>query len=197
MYDHVKQALNLSRNKPLIVTISSIKNLPKQVKKWSDALDDGHKVLDQHKETIQNTIKQSKPSDVVCTIFTSGTTGKPKGALLSHENVLFAAAGIQAVGTEHIPRAKLVSYLPLAHVFERVVGYYGWIYSRHIIYCVWNVNDLKEVLPKVRPHILWVFQEYMKKLSKVCVALFPQSPLNFLFTRAMTNAKKSQSLSPE
>ncbi len=189
MYGYVKQALNLSRNKPLIITISSIKKLPKQVKKWSDALNDGYKALDQHAQAIQNIIKQSKPSDVVCTIFTSGTTGKPKGALLSHENVLFAAAGIQAVGTEHIPRAKLVSYLPLAHVFERVVGYYGWIYSRHIIYCVWNVNDLKDVLPKVRPHIFVGVPRVYEKIEQGLCSKLSQSPLNFLFTRSMRNAK--------
>jgi long-chain acyl-CoA synthetase len=53
--------------------------------------------------------------------FTSGTTGDPKGALLTHSNIVADAAGVLAMGIDAGPTDVHCSYLPLAHMFERVV----------------------------------------------------------------------------
>ena len=59
------------------------------------------------------------PKDVATFCYTSGTTGNPKGALITHENLLSAAGGFDSI--DMFPTDRHLSYLPLPHIFERVV----------------------------------------------------------------------------
>lgn len=61
-----------------------------------------------------------QPSDIVCLQYTSGTTGNPKGAMILHRNVVSGLrAGAAALDTN--PSDVYISYLPLAHIFERTM----------------------------------------------------------------------------
>jgi len=65
----------------------------------------------------------TQPDDLATIVYTSGTTGKPKGVMLSHANILSnARAGLRSVAV--FPADKFLSFLPLSHMFERTVGYY-------------------------------------------------------------------------
>lgn len=66
--------------------------------------------------------QQRPPSgcDVFTFCYTSGTTGNPKGALLTHSNIISAVAGAKHVLAVQ-PSDRYLSYLPLAHIFERVM----------------------------------------------------------------------------
>lgn len=63
------------------------------------------------------------PSDVATFCYTSGTTGNPKGALITHDNIMSAVGGIGDVDSnmQMLPTDRHLSYLPLPHIFERVV----------------------------------------------------------------------------
>ena len=64
-----------------------------------------------------------QPDDLATIVYTSGTTGKPKGVMLSHANLLMNAhAGLRSVPV--FPDDRFLSFLPLSHMFERTVGYY-------------------------------------------------------------------------
>jgi long-chain acyl-CoA synthetase len=64
-----------------------------------------------------------KPDDPVTLLYTSGTTGNPKGVLLTHRNVLYEMRAAELMGTLE-PRVRWVSYLPLAHIAERMFSIY-------------------------------------------------------------------------
>ncbi|CAB1276025.1 AMP-dependent synthetase/ligase [Candidatus Nitrosacidococcus tergens] len=64
-----------------------------------------------------------EPSDLATIVYTSGTTGNPKGVMLSHQNILWnACSSLQRVPV--YPEDSLLSFLPLSHMFERTLGYY-------------------------------------------------------------------------
>ncbi|GAV74797.1 AMP-binding domain-containing protein [Cephalotus follicularis] len=76
------------------------------------------KLLSQGRSSLQP-FCPPKPNDIATICYTSGTTGTPKGAVLSHENFIANVAGSTLV-TKFYPSDVYISYLPLAHIYERV-----------------------------------------------------------------------------
>ncbi|KAF5825675.1 hypothetical protein DUNSADRAFT_7642, partial [Dunaliella salina] len=61
-----------------------------------------------------------KPSDIATLCYTSGTTGVPKGVMLTHGNLIASSAGTCSLVTNWNPGDRHICYLPLAHIYERV-----------------------------------------------------------------------------
>jgi len=93
------------------------------------------------------------PSDLATLIYTSGTTGRPKGVMLSHDALLWNA---QASATVIPPRRDdvFLSILPIAHAFERTVGYYLPMMGGCTIAYARSAQDLREDLITIRPTVL-------------------------------------------
>ena len=91
-----------------------------------------------------------QPDDLVTVIYTSGTTGPPKGVMLTHRNVASQCVGYtHLVGTH--PGRRSVSYLPMAHVAERMVTHYGWLWQRSAVTCCPDQTALVLYLAQVHP----------------------------------------------
>lgn len=93
------------------------------------------------------------PSDFATLIYTSGTTGRPKGVMLSHFALLWNAQATTAL----IPPRRddvFLSILPIAHVFERTVGYYLPIMGGCTVAYARSAQDLRADLTAVRPTVL-------------------------------------------
>ncbi len=65
--------------------------------------------------------------DVAILVYTSGTTGEPKGAMLTHGSIVAMVKGVEKAHPREADELETVSFLPLAHVAERCVGFYGRI----------------------------------------------------------------------
>ena len=139
---------------------------------FEQLLQRGKELLAGSRERLDEIAVQVKPDDTATIIYTSGTTGPPKGAVLTHEGLLFSLREVLDVMAAHgsnLPRAKeldlldengeyhyppgarMVSYLPLAHIAERIFSFYT---AQHVAGRVRFVRDLTtmaEVLPEVRP----------------------------------------------
>jgi long-chain acyl-CoA synthetase len=93
------------------------------------------------------------PADLVTVVYTSGTTGSPKGVMINHANVAWSCVGYtQLVGNE--PGIRSVSYLPMAHVAERLVTHYAWLWQHSVVTTCPEVNKIGEYLLAVRPNNL-------------------------------------------
>jgi long-chain acyl-CoA synthetase len=93
------------------------------------------------------------PSDLLTLIYTSGTTADPKGAMLSHGNVV--SNMLQSL--QHLPVRtgdRCLSFLPLTHIFERLAGHYVMLYIGSSIYYAESVNAVPQNLLEVRPTVL-------------------------------------------
>ncbi|PTQ79541.1 long-chain acyl-CoA synthetase [Nitrosospira multiformis] len=94
----------------------------------------------------------SDPHALATLVYTSGTTGKPKGVMLSHFNVLWdAEATLQAISG--YPDDVYLSLLPLSHMLERTVGYYVPLMAGSSVAYARSLKDLPEDLKSVRPGI--------------------------------------------
>jgi long-chain acyl-CoA synthetase len=103
-------------------------------------------------ETFEERRDSVRPTDLASLVYTSGTTGDPKGTMLSHKN--FAAA----IGTAEMwfpvkPTDTFLSFLPLCHVFERVTHYLSLSLGTHTYYAE-SIFKVKDNLTEVRPSIM-------------------------------------------
>ncbi len=102
------------------------------------------------------------PGDLATIIYTSGTTGNPKGVMLSHHNIISdfkVCAYIPPFGEE----ARAVSYLPLCHVYERMLNYL-YHYLGFSIYYAESLGTITENMKEVKPDILSTVPRLLEKI---------------------------------
>ena len=113
------------------------------------------------------------PDELATIVYTSGSTGRPKGVMLSFRNMAFSAEGgtqVLGVGSEE----RMLSYLPLAHVFERTFVELGSLYTGFQLYFAESLDTFVQDLQRAQPTLflsvprLWVkFQHgVLQKLPK-------------------------------
>ncbi|WP_224387665.1 long-chain fatty acid--CoA ligase [Pseudonocardia sp. ICBG1293] len=94
---------------------------------------------------------EPEPDDVATLIFTSGTTGRPKSVELTHSAIVFQLRALDSVvGLEG---GTTVSYLPHAHIVDRVIGHYAALVGGTGVTTVADPATLFEVLRQVRPRL--------------------------------------------
>jgi len=111
-------------------------------------------------ETLKNKVK---PEDLATIIYTSGTTGTPKGVMLTHQNIV---ENIKVTGARlniYGHKKRVVSYLPVSHVFERAATYYAQLMGFEI-YFAESIDSLGETIKEVKPHFLPVVPRLVEKI---------------------------------
>lgn len=95
----------------------------------------------------------AEPDDLASIVYTSGTTGRPKGVMLSHRNMLSNAySGMRSVALT--PDDRLLSFLPLSHTLERTVGYYAALMSGSSVTYNRSIPELADDLMRVKPTVM-------------------------------------------
>uniref|UniRef100_A0A4W6C0Y7 Long-chain-fatty-acid--CoA ligase n=1 Tax=Lates calcarifer TaxID=8187 RepID=A0A4W6C0Y7_LATCA len=137
-----------------------------------------------------------KPEDLALICFTSGTTGNPKGAMLTHGNVISnTAAFIKVTEGSLKPSNKdvLISFLPLAHMFERVVEGVILIHGARIGYFQGDIrllmDDLKTLQPTVFPVVPRLLNRMFDKVFGQANTPLKRWLLDFAFRRKEAELK--------
>ena len=117
---------------------------------WADFAALGRERLAADSDEVAARIAAITPDNPLALLYTSGTTGNPKGVLLTHRNILYTLATVDIMGTVS-PRGRWVSYLPLAHIAERMFSVYLPIHNTmHVHFCP-DTARLVPVIGKARP----------------------------------------------
>ena len=114
-------------------------------------------------------------------IYTSGTTGQPKGVMHSFGNLAWA---IDA-GTKRVPMGpedRMLSYLPLAHVAERVLVEHGWLYSGFQVYFAESIDTFTADLQRARPTIFFSVPRLWIKFQQGILQKMPAGRLHLLLS---------------
>ncbi len=122
----------------------------------------GRDNAEKHKATIDSIKDSIGSNDMVTIIYTSGTTGNPKGAMLSHRNIISNARSTSKAHN-YYKNHKTISFLPLNHVYERMMNYH-FQYKGLSIYYVDNMNSLVSDIKEVQPVI---FNSVPRLLEKI------------------------------
>lgn len=106
------------------------------------------------------------PEDLATLIYTSGTTGDPKGVMLSHNNIASnLQASMERVPFEANPKPgdRMLSYLPLSHVFERLISYM-YLNMGYPVYYIEDVNEIRDDLAEIEPKFVATVPRLLEKI---------------------------------
>ncbi len=130
-------------------------------KNWQEILDLGK---DESNQKDVDALKDAvTEEDLATIIYTSGTTGRPKGVMLSHKNIVSDVLNSE----KRIPfeggKTKALSFLPICHIFERMVVYLYQYYGVGI-YFAESIEKLSENLNEAKPHVITAVPRLLEKV---------------------------------
>jgi len=162
LWNKVQNAIKDLPGIKAVYTFDKLENKPH----WTDILnvpnpESYHQRITEIKATIKN-------NDLATLLYTSGTTGVPKGVMLSHNNIIsqLIAAEFLAPVT---PESRALSFLPLNHVYERVLTYL-YLYLGVSIYYAESIEKVAENLKEVQPAIFGCVPRLFEKVYDRIVA---------------------------
>ncbi len=128
---------------------------------WNKILEAG---TDESNQTeVKSRMDVIVETDLATIIYTSGTTGRPKGVMLSHQNIVSNVLGSE----KRIPfiagKTKALSFLPICHIFERMVTYLYQYYGVGI-YFAESIDKLSDNLKETKPHVMTVVPRLLEKV---------------------------------
>jgi long-chain acyl-CoA synthetase len=150
----------IKSNVPTLKEVYSFNSI-QGCKHWSELLELGkdeanQKVVEERKNGVL-------PSDLATIIYTSGTTGKPKGVMLSHNNIVSNVIN----SAPRIPfekgKSRALSFLPVCHIFERVILYLYQYYGVSI-YFGESIDKISDNIKEVKPNVMSAVPRLLEKV---------------------------------
>lgn len=150
LWNKIKEVKNALPNVQHYVTYAS--EAPEGASTLAEVMRKGEALDKQDSGLFEQIAMAGKPDDVASIIYTSGTTGIPKGVMLTHQNFI---SNIKSVSTvvEFSEKDTVLSFLPLAHVLERMVTF-TYLYRGCSIAYAESIETVGENLIEVKPHIM-------------------------------------------
>lgn len=137
----------------------------------------GRDYVTQHPGAWETRLDIRQPDDLAILVYTSGTTGKSKGAMISHRNLVHIVRGYHQVLSQG-EQDERICFLPLCHIAERVGGEYSSLYSGSILNFVENPDTVPENVREIAPTMfLAVPRVWEKFYSAVTIAISESTPL--------------------
>ncbi len=155
---------------------------------WDDFLALGAAHRKANPGAVEQRMSQARPDDVMTLVYTSGTTGPPKGAMLSVANVEFAIGRLVDAGGFTSPppndRDVMLSYLPLCHIAERIFTTWFNASAGVQVNFAESIATVQANLREIQPTILFgVPRIWEKILAGVTIRLASASPTKRWFAR--------------
>jgi long-chain acyl-CoA synthetase len=113
--------------------------------------------------------------DVASIVYTSGTTGEPKGVMLTHRNIVANARGA-ASRFDAGPNDVFLSFLPLCHMFERTCGYYTILFAGATVAYAQDITTVAKDAEKIRPTLVAAVPRVLEKVFETVSHQVESSP---------------------
>ncbi len=131
----------------------------------------GRSHLQTHPHMVEERVRNVKPEDLAILVYTSGTTGKPKGAMHSHQGLVYTVRGYNTLIARD-GNDECMCFLPLCHIAERLGGEYFSLYTGAKLNFVENPETVPENVREIAPTVFTAVPRVWEKFySGVMIAL--------------------------
>lgn len=189
LFEEVNKAKKDCPKLKAIVLINDYENYKDldYVYSYHELINKGSEINSNDSSKLEHAISTITPDTLACLIFTSGTTGKPKGVMISHKNVLWTIESLfgQMIPAKKFPR--IVSYLPMAHIAARAGDHYQAIYRVGQIFPVPVLEDMKDALPTIKPSVFLAVPRVWEKFKAGLQVRIDENPKKDLIDKAIKN----------
>jgi long-chain acyl-CoA synthetase len=119
----------------------------------------------------------AEPHDLATIIYTSGTTGPPKGVMLDHHNLCWSIDSVRGIFDFDPHGRRIVSYLPMAHIAERLISHYcGIAWGYEVTTCA-DIRGLGAALAESRPELLFGVPRTFEKIHSTVQGVLAADPV--------------------
>ena len=136
-------------------------------KSWKEVLNLGEDTGNQPE--VEDRKEKVQPEDLATLIYTSGTTGKPKGVMLSHNNIVTNVLASEKRVPLAYGKDKALSFLPVCHIFERMILYLYQYCGVHIHFAE-SIEKLSENAQEVKPQVMTAVPRLYEKIYDKIIA---------------------------
>ena len=135
-------------------------------KHWSEVEELGK---DGKAEDLKPYKRKVSSNSLLTIIYTSGTTGTPKGVMLTHKNIIANVNGVIPRLPIELGKSRVISFLPLSHIFERT-GFYVYLYIGAEVYYAESIEKIGENIKEVKPQVFNTVPRLLEKIYDKIVA---------------------------
>ena len=175
--DKIKQ---IRQKIPNVIKIIVIKELTKSEDKTISSLDElinlGKSELKKNDEQIKKILEEISIEDVATLVYTSGTTGSPKGVIQTHKNHIAMSTNLYKVYS-HNPGDINLLFLPLAHSFARGIEFFGIYSGTGIMAFAESVEKIAQNLVEVKPQVMASVPRIFEKVYQAVLSGAQASPV--------------------
>ena len=141
---------------------------------WDSLVEQGRAHKAAHPTAVADRMAAATDDDVMTLVYTSGTTGPPKGAMLTNKNAAFCIDKIvnadeRVPGGAPTPDDQIVTYLPLCHVAERIFSTWTMVGAGPVLNFAESVETVNENLREVQPTIFFAVPRIWEKLHALAL----------------------------
>jgi long-chain acyl-CoA synthetase len=161
-----EKLMSVKQNIPLLQEVYCFNEIG-GCKNWKELLELGADQSNQ--DVVEDRKNNVKPEELATIIYTSGTTGKPKGVMLSHNNIVSNVLDSSPRIPFNEGTSVALSFLPICHIFERVILYIYQYYSVSI-YFAESIEKLSDNIKEVKPTVFSVVPRLLEKVYDKIIA---------------------------
>ena len=179
-------AVSIKSSLPLLEWIISFDDAPPGHKDYTiihinDLINRGRALSEEQPDLYESLWRNAEPSDLATLLYTSGTTGDPKGVMLTHKNLTANALNSYAWLDLDKMRDTALTYLPFTHIFERAV-WYLYAHAGAVVVYAESIDAVAKNLSEARPTVMTsvprMFEKiYAKIMEKGLSAGFPRKQI--------------------
>ena len=171
---YLRRVLAVRADLPALESVAVIEppatGAPDAVLLWSDLL--AHEPGD-----LDALAANARPDDLATVIYTSGTTGPPKGVMIDHANVAWMLKSLrESLAEADLTGARLVSYLPMAHIAERNTSHYLGLANGYEVTTCPEPGQIAAYLAEVHPKVFFAVPRVWEKIHAAVVAMASADP---------------------